>query len=114
MFIVLVIKMPQPEIHEDVDLEVFGQAYPEVHKWIDGTFDGTNGRTHWVNRHYVRAVLEHFNLHDYPDKQRRRKLIRVAKLHIMFDWAFYYHRVVCPYTRQDVINELRSEGIAVE
>jgi hypothetical protein len=106
--------MPAPKIHEDIDLPIFDGVYPEVHKWIDGTFDGTNGRTHWVNRHYVGAIRAHFNSADFPDEQLRLKLIKVATLHIMFDWAFYYHRVFLPYTRQDVIDALRSEGIFIE
>lgn len=107
--------MPAPKIHGEIDLELFGESFfKEVHSWIDGSFDGTNGRTHWTNRHYVQAVVEHFNSKDYPDVSRRLKLIQVAKFHIMYDWAFYYHRVVLPFTKQDVIDELKSEGILVE
>lgn len=107
--------MPNPKIHEEIDFELFGESFfDDVHKWIDGSFNGTNGRTHWVNRHYVQAILEHFNPKDFPDPQRRAKLIRIAKLHVMFDWAFYYHRIVLPYSRQDVIDELHSEGIVIE
>lgn len=110
----MVFLMPNPKIHEDIDKAVFGEVYPEVHKWIDGTYNGTNGRTHWVNHHYVAAVYEHFNPVDYPDKEKRLRLIQVARLHIMYDWVFYYHRVVLPLFREDVIRELRSEGILVE
>jgi len=106
--------MPNPRIHEDIDQEIFGESYPEVHKWIDGSFNGSNGRTHWANRHFVMAIYEHFNHRDYPDRIRRERLISIAKMHIMYDWAFYYHRVVLPLTRDEVIKELRSEGILVE
>jgi hypothetical protein len=107
--------MPNPKVHGEIDIELFGHNYfEEVHKWIDGTFDGTNGRTHWANRHYVGAVLYHFNSKDFPDDDIRRRLISVAKMHILFDWSFYYHRIVLPYSREDVIRELRSEGIIIE
>lgn len=106
--------MPAPQLHEIIDLEVFGESYPEVHKWIDGSFNGTNGRTHWVNRHFVMAILDHFNPREYPDKKRREILQRVAKLHIMYDWAFYYKRICLPLDRRDVVRELQSEGIFVE
>lgn len=107
--------MPSPKIHEQIDYELFNRSYfKEVHSWIDGTFDGTNGRTHWANRHFVKAVLEHFNSVDFPDKEYRRRLITVAKMHIIMDWMFYYHRVVIPFSRQDVIDQLRSEGIIIE
>jgi len=106
--------MPNPRIHEDIDQEVFGESYLEVHKWIDGSFNGSNGRIHWANRHYVQVVLDHFNPTDYPDEQHRERLIEVAKFHILLDWAFYYHRVVLPLTRDEVVRELRSEGILVE
>ena len=107
--------MPNPKIHEQIDFELFGKSYFDlVHKWIDGTFNGTNGRTHWVNRHYVQAILEHYNADDFPDGELRRRLILVAKMHVMMDWMFYYHRLVLPHSRYDVIHELHSEGIVVE
>ena len=105
--------MPAPQLHEIIDLNVFGKAYPEVHKWIDGAYDGHNGRVHWVNRHYVMAILDHFNPRDYPDKEKRNRLQRVAKLHVMYDWAFYYKRIYLPLSREDVVRELGSEGIFV-
>jgi hypothetical protein len=107
--------MPHPRIHEQIDYELFGRSYfMEVHSWIDGTFDGTNGRTHWTNRHYIQAILEHFNEKDYPDPKVREKFIMVAKMHVLLDWSFYYHRIVLPYTYEDVIRELKSEGVLVE
>jgi hypothetical protein len=101
--------MPHPKIHERIDLEVFGKAYPEVHKWIDGAFDGTNGRTHWIDRHFRTAILEHFI--DNPDKDH---LIQVAMLHVIVDWLYYYKRIVFPQIREDVIRELRSEGVFID
>jgi len=107
--------MPQPKIHEQIDMEIFGKSYfDKVHKWIDGTFNGTNGRTHWINRHYVLAVLEHFNPKDFPDGEYREQLIMVARLHILMDWMFYYKRIILPLTQQEVIRELRSEGVFIE
>jgi len=106
--------MPAPRIHEMIDFEVFGETYPKVHKWIDGTFNGTNGRIHWVNRHYVMRIVEKFNSKNYPEKEKRERLIAVAKLHIMLDWAFYYHRIYLPLTREDVVRELNAQGIDVE
>jgi hypothetical protein len=108
------IEMPAPKIHETIDLEVFGETFPEVHQWIDGSFNGKNGRIHWINRHYVMAILQHFDPEKFPDRERREKLIRVAKLHVMYDWAFYYHRVCLPLDRESVIRELRAQGIDVE
>lgn len=106
--------MPHPKIHERIDEIAFGKSYPEVHQWIDGAFDGSNGRIHWVYRHYVQAILEHFNPTDFPDYEQRQRLISVAKLHIMFDWALYYKRIVLPWYRRDVENELASEGVYIE
>lgn len=106
--------MPAPKLHEQIDKEVFGEVYPDVHKWIDGTFNGKNGRIHWINRHYVRAILEKFNPEDYPKKEKRKRLIAVAKLHIFYDWAFYYHKICLPFSREEVIKELNSQGIDVE
>ena len=106
--------MPAPRIHEMIDFEVFGETYPKVHKWIDGTFNGTNGRTHWINRHHYKAILEHFNSKDYPDKQYREQLIRVARMHVKLDWIFYYKQIILPKTRKDVILNLARNGIFVE
>lgn len=106
--------MPAPRIHEKIDFEAFGEIYPEVHKWIDGTFDGKNGRVHWVNRHYVMIVLQKFNPKDFPDKEKRERLIAVAKLHILLDWIWYYKQIVLPQTHQDVIEELAKNGVLME
>lgn len=106
--------MPDPRIHDEINEKIFGKPYSEVSKWIDGSYDGHNGRTHWVNRHYLMAILTHFNPTDFPDREKRERLIQVARLHIIYDWAFYYHRVVLPLFREDVIRELRSEGILIE
>lgn len=106
--------MPAPKLHEQIDREVFGESFPYVHKWIDGTFNGKNGRVHWVNRHYLRAVLEKFNPKDFSNKEKRKRLIAVAKLHILYDWAFYYHKIYLPFSREDVIKELNAQGIDVE
>ena len=106
--------MPAPRLHQMIDFEVFGEVFIEVHQWIDGSFNGRNGRIHWVNRHYVTAIQQHFNSENYPDKERRAKLIRCAKLHVIYDWAFYYHKICLPISREDVIRELTSQGIDVE
>lgn len=107
--------MPNPKIHARMDLKIYGEDFfKEVHSWIDGSFDGTNGRIHWKNRHYIDAVLAHFNEKDYPNRKKRERLIEVALLHILIDWSFYYHRIVLPRTRQDVIDELYSEGVVIE
>ena len=105
--------MPVTQLHEVIDLQIFGEAYPEVHSWIDGTFNGTNGRVHWVNRHHNSAILAHFNSKDFPAIQYRERLIQVARMHILMDWMFYYKRIILPLTRQDVIDELLSEGVIV-
>jgi hypothetical protein len=107
--------MPAPKIHGEIDLELFGESFfKEVHSWIDGSFNGINGRTHWANRHYVEAVVEHFNHRDYPDRIRRERLIEVAKFHILLDWIWYYKQIVLPQTREDVILELAKNGVIVE
>jgi hypothetical protein len=107
--------MPAPQIHGEIDIELFGHNYfDEVHKWIDGSFNGTNGRTHWVNRHYVQAIMAHFNSKDYPDELRRQRLIEVAKFHVLIDWIWYYKQIVLPQTREDVIKELAKNGVLVE
>lgn len=107
--------MPNPKIHARMDLKIYGEDFfKEVHSWIDGSFDGTNGRTHWVNRHYVQAIVEHFNKKDFPDDVSRKRLIEVAKFHILLDWIWYYKQIMLPQTRQDVIEELAKNGVLVE
>lgn len=107
--------MPNPKIHEDIDLEIFGKSYfKEVHSWIDGTFDGTNGRFHWKTRHYIQSILEHFNSKDFPNKEERERFIMVAKIHVLMDWVFYYKQIMLPQTREDVIQGLARNGVFVE
>jgi hypothetical protein len=107
--------MPQPRIHELIDEILFGRSYfKEVHSWIDGTFNGTNGRIHWKNRHFIQAILEHFNTNDYPNKEERERFIFVAKLHVLMDFMWYYKQIVIPETYEDVIRELERNGIFIE
>lgn len=93
--------MPHPEIHEYIDELVFGRKYPHVHKWIDGTFDGTNGRTHWITRHHIKAINEHFD--SLIDRE-------VARLHVIVDWLFYYKIFLLPKDEAEVRKYLRLFG----
>lgn len=94
--------MPHPSIHEHVDKCVFGRSYPHVHKWIDGTFDGTNGRRHWIARHHIKAIDEHFE----SDIEKK-----VARLHVMVDWLFYYKMFLLPRNELEVKGYLRLFGV---
>lgn len=106
--------MPDPRIHDEINLLIFGEPYTEVSKWIDGSFNGMNGRVHWKNRHYIQAILDHFNSKDYPNKEERTRFILVAKLHILMDFMWYYKQIVLPQTKEDVIKELARNGIFTE
>lgn len=92
--------MPHPEIHEEIDKLVFGKSYPHVHKWMDGAFDGTNGRTHWVWRHHLKAINEHFT----------PALRAVARLHVVTDWMFYHKIILLPKDSEEVAFYLKKFG----
>jgi len=95
--------MPHPKIHEKIDKIIFGRSFPEIHKWIDGTFDGTNGRTHWINRHHKEAI----------DNQYTRFYRQIAYLHVMVDWL-WYHRIICvPKNAEEVKEMLQKFGVFV-
>jgi len=86
---------------------VFGTAYPHVHKWIDGTYDGANTYTHWINRHHLKAIKEKFHTRD---EYRERE---AAKLHVLVDWLFRYNVIKVPRTGSEVILLLREHGVFV-
>lgn len=88
---------------------IFGRTFPEVHKWIDGKFDGTNGRTHWIHRHHLKAINE-----EYPLQPEDTLENMVARVHVIVDWLYYYKRIVFPESREDVIRELETEGFHTE
>lgn len=94
-----------PKMHEEIDKIVFGRAFPNVHKWIDGCFNGKNGRTHWIHRHHEKGI------HDYFCSCGSEVLRRVAKLHVMVDWM-WYHAVLClPKNSDDVKRLLKEHGV---
>lgn len=95
--------MPHQRIHSEIDCKLTGTLYQNVHAWMDGTFDGTNGRTHWVNRHHLQAINER-----YP-KESIENLI--ARLHVMVDWLFYYRIICLPKDKWEVIKRLGEVGI---
>ena len=97
--------MPHPKIHEEITKAIFGSGYLDVHEWIDGAFDGTNGRTHWIHRHHEEAINQ-----KYSNCGMRRK---IAKFHVMVDWMWYHHIVFFPKKQQEVIDKLREHGIYV-
>jgi len=97
--------MPHPKIHEELTVHVFGRRFEDVHKWIDGAFDGTNGRTHWIHRHHEEAINN-----KYSNCGIRRK---IARIHVLVDWMWYYHIIFFPKNQQEVIDKLREHGVYV-
>lgn len=95
--------MPHPKAHGEITKIMFGRRFLDVHTWIDGAFDGTNGRTHWIHRHHEEAINQ-----KYPTCGLRRK---VAHIHVIMDWIWYYKIVFLPKNQQEVIDKLREHGI---
>ena len=91
-----------------MDKIVFGKRFPNVHKWVDGCFNGVNGRTHWINRHHEEAINKHFC------SCGGEILRRVAKLHVIIDWIFYYKVIHLPKNSDEVKRMLREHGVFVK
>ncbi len=100
--------MPDPRFHETIDKMLFGRGFPEVHKWIDGAFNGTNGRTHWQYRHHLAAINEQYPLipEDYQENL-------VARIHVMVDWLWYYRTFCMPENSEAVKTKLREFGVVI-
>lgn len=92
-------------IHEQVDMLIFGRPFPKVHQWIDGTFNGTNARTHWVSRHHIDAIDKEYLPQSIENK--------VARLHVLVDWLYYYNVICIPYTSKSVESKLREHGVFI-
>jgi NADH:ubiquinone oxidoreductase subunit E len=100
--------MPEPKIHEVIDILIFGKSYPEVHKWIDGAFNGTNGRTHWKYNHHLAAIQE-----KYPLLPEDREENIAARVHVMVDWLWYYRTFYMPIDSEAVKTKLREFGVVI-
>lgn len=100
--------MPEPKVHEAIDFLIFGRTYPEVHEWIDGAFNGSNGRTHWQYRHHLVAIQEKYPLlpEDYEENI-------VARIHVLVDWLWYYRTFYMPVDAEAVKMKLREFGIVI-
>ncbi len=111
--------MPDPKYHESVDILLFGRAFPEVHKWIDGAFDGTNGRTHWQFRHHLAAINEKYpplsqlEILESVGKGHYVSFNLVAKIHVIIDWLWYYRTFYLPVDQEAVKMKLREFGVVV-
>ena len=105
--------MPHVKIHQRIEHEIFGKEFPEVESWIDGAYNGKNGRTHWIERHHLEAIYQEAYKRDL-NKDEREAWIRAAKLHVLVDWLMYYKRAIIPKNKAEVIWELAKEGIFVE
>jgi len=97
--------MPHPKIHEMIDRLIFGKSFSFVHWWMDGRFNGKNGRVHWIYRHHEKAIREHFD---------NKVLRQVARLHVLVDWLFYYKIAVVPRDENEVKRLLEQHGVFVK
>ena len=97
--------MPHPLIHGNIDGLLGGRIYQAVHGWIDGTFDGTNGRIHWINRHHLKAINEKYPIGSIENT--------IARMHVVMDWMWYYYVICLPKNRQEVIIRLKEHGWSV-
>lgn len=99
-------KMPYPQIHELIDIFIFGRKYSKVHNWIDSTsMGGKRGRIHWVNFHHLAAINKKYSISSFENK--------AARLHVLTDWIFYYQIILIPDNENEVINMLTKFGIYI-
>ena len=80
--------------HLIVDKAVFGQEYPEVHKWLDEMFPKYRGFSHWKERHHLEAISEKYG----TDLTR----YNVAILHIITDWISHLSIFALPKNKEAV------------
>ena len=92
------------ERHVEVTKIVFGEGYPEVHKWIDACFpkymhDGEcahygSVNYHWIERHHIEALAE-----EYGENSVR---FLVGCLHIVTDWINHWGIAKLPRNQSEV------------
>jgi len=95
--------MPDREIHEAVTMMVLGYKYSEVHRWLDGTYNGRNWRTHRIARHNRKAINKRY-------KKGSGKWM-AARLHVVIDWLNSYKIFILPRDEEEVKRLLFEHGV---
>lgn len=89
---------------------VFGSKCPEVHLWLDETFQTYKGSSlslynHWLAHHHIEGI----------EKRYKRNSLewKVACLHVLCDWLAHFSEWNLPSTEQEAIESLSKRGIHV-
>ena len=91
------------EKHLEVDRKIFNKEFPEVHKWIDGSFVKWQSYRHWTINHHLEAVIERFGSFTAQYNS--------AYFHILMDWISHFAIAVVPKDKTEVLRLLKSLGI---
>jgi hypothetical protein len=82
------------EDHLAIDKIVFGEEFPEVHKWLDELYTESLGFNHWLMRHHLWAIER-----KYPEGTNG---YLVALLHVTVDWLSHLRMFEVPVNSAEV------------
>ena len=106
--------------HEKLDIIMFGEAYTEIHQWLDELWDDYawggkneefgNAYYHWSERHHKQACWDKIMPKDgkgvrYVSEEGMKKW-EAAKLHIISDWLTHWGCPELPDNKEEVIKLL--------
>jgi len=96
------------EEHRTISLLVFGNEYPEIHKWIDAKFweYAKVGLSfyHWKERHHKEAIKKKYG--------EGTEEYKVACLHIVMDWYAHGMKVFKLPENGKEVTELLDEALS--
>ena len=91
--------------HYLINLIIFRQPFPEIHKWLDETYPETeklkvSPYRHWVKRHNVETLKTR-----YGDQTIE---FRAGCLHVLCDWLSHLDTWELPTNEAEVIEKLKE------
>ena len=95
--------MPHRKAHENISVMILGHKYTKVHRWLDGTFNGKNWRTHRVARHHRKAIRRRFKVGSGQ--------YQAAMLHVFADLMKSFNLIYIPENEEDVKRVFSEHGV---
>ena len=89
-----------------MDNMLFGKTFPEVHRWLDGTFkkwaDSGHPYMHWIERHNTLAIALKFDARSIE--------FLSARHHVLCDWMSHWGIWLIPENQIEVTEFLKTLG----
>lgn len=92
--------------HQRVDKAIFGQKFPNVHKWLEVFYTqhvGGNPFKHWLERHHLDAIHKEFG--------KNGMRAQSAIFHVLCDWYSHFGVLAIPKDKEECEQLLKDAGV---